>query len=185
MSNSAADPSPFDPLERMPPDEPRFVLRGSDPDAPSTITEWAALHRKRSIRTNLDDKMAAKSEKHFNAHKAALSKAAAAEDLAHEMTDWRNGNEEAVEGSRVTHGVEKTEEQLEALAGQKKRERALKQIQETRFHIGEMVDQLLDVGIFGETEAAPIRAWQKVLGHIHDRADPTTQYVEPQLEIGD
>jgi hypothetical protein len=43
MKCTKADPGPFDCYAKLPPDEPYFVLRAKDPNAPALVELWAAL----------------------------------------------------------------------------------------------------------------------------------------------
>lgn len=151
MANTAADPSPLDPLNRMEPDEPRFVLRGKDAAAPCAITEWAARTRLLSYRRHMDDNGNPKTQSDREAHVANLTKCAEAEVLALEMESWRKGREsDAQPGIRAVYDeTTRTADQIRALKNKQKTDQIRDHIQEARYHLKLALELAEQHGVVG------------------------------------
>ena len=84
-----ANPGEFDvDLAKLDPSEPFFVIRGEDPDAPSTVRRWSAAFAAR-IRREF-----ARGELSERGYRAKLRKVHEALDCAVEMEIWRRENAE-------------------------------------------------------------------------------------------
>lgn len=171
MPGTAANPSPFDPLDEMEPDEPRFVLRGKDHAAPGAITEWSRLRRNKALHDF--NKIEEPTEKDRLALSSELSQCREADDRAMEMQDWRLGQAKPEGDGRASYNdIERTQEQLAELARKKRLEGLLRHVQEGRFHLAEVRDGLLDMGLISGETAAEITQWLDRAQQVADEHDP-------------
>lgn len=138
-TNTLAEPGPFDPTEKMAPDEPMFTLAGHDPDAPETVHFWVGLRRKRALA--MDDADAARAE---------LIQCTDAEMIAFEMQRWRKGlpaedtsavKRASYSGHTATEAV-RAEIALKELVGA-----GLAHLREAAYHIGEAHTKLGKAGV--------------------------------------
>lgn len=182
MSNTAENPSPFDPLADMPPDEPRFILRGRDPAAPPAVTEWARVHRSRAYSDLTDDKGSPKSREAKVQLAAALQKAANADELAMDMREYQHSVARPRE-DRLSNGAEKTQEQLVELDRHRQRKVALEHLQEGRYHLNEAREAFLEMGLITENQSEKIQGWLDRAQEIAEQVDPARDYHQPKLEI--
>lgn len=180
--STAENPSPFDPLDEMPPDEPRFLIRGRDRQGPPTITEWARLTRNAAIKQYGTDP---RSQRDKRALEAVLLKCAAADDDAAEMAEWQRGNLKADEQRASYSGIQQTEEQIAALREHRRLEALLRAIQEGRFYLSEARDGLLELGRITQQQADEVQGWLDSAQQIADANDPRIDYAEPKLPVED
>jgi hypothetical protein len=135
MPAAAANPSPFDPLDRLEPEEDRFVIREKDPCGPPTITEWCRLRRNRAAKlygTNPvgDAKRLLDAE---------LAQCAEAEEKALEWSARQAGAAE--EGAKATYAdVALTEEQVAKAKRQKDFDAVRRHLREAAYHAAEIVE---------------------------------------------
>lgn len=87
MTNTLANPGPFDPLAHMEPDEPVFPLAGHDPDAPATIAFWSDTRRKRLMSQLYDNPTPARQAE----IEQELRQCTEADMIAADMIRWRKG----------------------------------------------------------------------------------------------
>lgn len=180
MPSSTENPSPFDPTDRMPADEPRFMLRAKDPATPASITEWARVTRMLAAKefgiqpTNERDKAALT---------AVLLKCREAEKQAFEMDEWRKG-QEPISGELAKYNEQQqTFGQLAALEQRRRADALLRHIQEGRYHLSEARDGFLDLGLITQEQADRMSGWLEAAQQIHEHADPRREFHEPQLPI--
>lgn len=134
--STAANPSPFDPLDRMPPDEGRFVIREKDPAGPPSMTAWAHARRNWAIRRyGIEPTGDAK-----RLLDAEMLQCRQAEDLALDWQEKLSGGEE-VEAQKATYNeVRQTEEQLTAAKRQKVRTDLLRHLSEADALAHELIE---------------------------------------------
>lgn len=139
MISTAENPSPFDPLADMPPDEGRFVLRERDPAAPGAITEWARIRRNLAFKKYGHRK----SNKAADALKVEMLQAKEADEIA---LEWASREApERIEGKNTSYQeVVKTADQLAELDAMKVRETALHHLREGAAHISDAREILSD-----------------------------------------
>jgi len=182
MSNTAENPSPFDPLDKMPADEPRFILRGKDPVTPNCILEWATCTRRWAYRKY---GVEPKNRKDADALKALLAKCREAEKQAFEISEWANDNAVDMGQARASYNdQQQTAEALAELERRRKIDVLIRFIQEGRFNLCEAKDGLESMGLIGEEIVREIQGWLDRAQQIADHVDPRTAYREPQLPIG-
>lgn len=132
--STAEQPSPFDPLDRMPPDEPRFVIRGSDPAGPNAITEWARVRRNLAFKQYGPDATG-------DARRlleADLVQCKEAEELALLWREIQQGHEVPDEQRATYAGLELTEEQIAASRRQKNQAELLRHLRDADFYASEL-----------------------------------------------
>ena len=95
--STAARPSPFDPLDRMPADEGRFVIREKDPAGPGAMTEWCRLRRNHAAKLYGTNPIG-DAKRLFDAE---MEQCRQAEDLALDWAERMNGGE-PVDGATAT-----------------------------------------------------------------------------------
>lgn len=179
MRGTAENPSAFDPLDDMAPDEPRFVVRGKDPDGPPVLTEWCRLRRNRAMR--VFNAIANPSDQDRLLFKSELEQCREAEDLAIAMADWRNAHPEPEGDGRASYNqIERTQEQLAELARGKRLEAILRHVQEARYHACEVRDGLFDMGLIGEDTVAELSDMLGRLQALADEHDPKAEQYRPQ-----
>lgn len=81
MTNTAAHPGPYDPLDKAKPEEPIFTLVGRDPHAPGTVLHWVAQARAEAMALDDDEK-----------RRHGLQKCTEAELIACDMMTFRKGH---------------------------------------------------------------------------------------------
>lgn len=166
MLSTAAHPSPFDPLADMPPDEPRFVVRGKDPAGPGTITEWCRLTRNWAIKL-WGGSSSAEDQRRLT---AKLLQCAAAEEQAAEWAERLAGGE-AIEGTNATYQDDhRTEVQLAALATEKRKQVLVRHLREAAFHTSEARDGFVALEALNEAEAQALTAALETINRIADLA---------------
>jgi len=166
MTSSLAEPGPFDALEKAEPKEPMFPLLARDPDAPATITEWARLRRNRAIRLYGDS--ASEADKKLLA--AELAQCANAERVAEEMSAWR-GDQDAPTAQRVSHGVQRTEEELREASQRDRLAALVRHLREGAYHVCEARDGLQTMELLPERTVSDLTA---ILARINGLADEHT-----------
>ena len=179
---TAANPSAFDPLADMPPDEPRFVLRGKDQSSPPAITAWSHDRRNRAFREfNAIDNP---SEQDRLKLKSELEQCREADELAMGMREWQQDHAAPEGDPRATYNaIERTQEQLAELARSKRLEAIRRHVQEGRYHVCEVRDGLADMGLIGDAMVTELTAMLDRLQAISDEHDPKAEGYQPQPSL--
>lgn len=151
MTNTLADPGPFDGLAKLRPNEPFFPLMGRDPFAPELVRKWADMQRTH-VRTNITDSDHAKVE---------LLKATEADQISWDMDAYRKGErrQEATEqraempaNSYTGHILPEETEKRDA--EHRARAEAARHLSEAAAEAQLAVELLTDLGLVDEAEAA-------------------------------
>lgn len=181
MSNTAENPSPFDPLDRMEPDEPRFVIRGRDPIGPAVLSEYANLLRRRAIRELGENPHRIVDRK---ALKAAKLKAAEVDELAFAFQDYGSKAEQPAE-QRLSHGTQQTVEQLAELHARKHRNALREHLQEARYHIEEARSGFVAGGFLAADSInnAELESMLCRLQQLYDEQNPVLPITEPKPDM--
>lgn len=134
--STAAQPSPFDPLDRMPPDEGRFVIREKDPAGPAAMTEWTRVRRNLAVKL-FGTNPVGDAKRLLDAE---LEQCRQAEELALEWAERLNGGEAPVEQKATYADVTLTEEQIAAAKRQKALVELVRHLREADYHIHELIE---------------------------------------------
>lgn len=167
MTSTLAEPGPYDALAKAEPTEPMFPLLARDPCAPAAITEWCRLRRNRAIKlwgestSDADAKLLA----------AELAQCASAEQVALDMADWL-GEKEAPAAQRVSHGVQRTEEELRAADQRERLAAQVRHLREAAYHISEARDGLWDLGLMPDQTDRDLVAMLARINGLGDEHTP-------------
>lgn len=179
---TAANPSAFDPLDEMPADEPRFVLRGKDPAAPGAITEWARDRRNRAFREF--NAIEQPTEQDRLKLKAELEQCREADDLAMQMREWQQDHAAPEGDPRATYNaIERTQEQLAEAARKRRLDDVHRDIQEGRYHVCNVRDSLEDMGLLGEETRADLDRMLERLQAVDDEHSTRRPEFKDQISI--
>lgn len=135
--STAKNPSPFDPLDRMPPDEGRFVIRETDHAGPAAMTEWCRVRRNALIR-QFGTNPQGDAKRLFDAEMAQIRQA---EDLALEWSERIAGGAATDEAGRVPYAdVVLSEEQVAAARIQRMRADLVQHLREADYAAHELLE---------------------------------------------
>ena len=137
--STAAKPSPFDPLDRMPATEGRFVIRETDPAGPGAITEWGRIRRNIAFRKFGTSPAEGSDEARLL--KAELDQCNDADDMALEWKERQDAAEPVENEVTYYSGATLTEEQVQAAKRQKHVAELVRHLREAAYFACELIEQ--------------------------------------------
>jgi phage protein D len=181
MTNTLEDPSPFDALAKLKPNEVYFLLLGRDPHAAKLVLQWAELERN-FVREHVTNPEEARRR---------LLKANDAETIAWDMAAYQKGHK--AESEAVAAPVEKPRSYsghvlpAEAQARddlQRARTLAARHLSEAAAQAQSAIEILTGIGVEDQAqEIEKVRGW---LNAVRDRVLPPRPIaVQPELTLGE
>lgn len=173
MTNTAANPGPYDPLEKAKPDEPVFTLVARDPHAPATVLHWVDLARTSAMA--IDD---------HDQRRHDLQKCTEAEMIACDMITFRKGHpEQSTAPARKSYAdptagatVSDEVKRRQAIGA------AVQSLREAAYHTQVAREQLAAIGALGLGEGEMLGGSLDGLNFVACAHEPKRPGYAPQIE---
>lgn len=171
MTNTAAHPGPYDPLDKAKPDEPVFTLIARDPHAPATVVHWASLAR--AVAMEIEDEEQRRHD---------LQKCTEAEMIACDMINYRKGHpEQSAAPARKTYnpapaGVSDEVKRRQAIGA------AVQSLREAAYHTQMAREQFTVIDALGPGEAEMLEATLDGINFVACAHEPKRPGYAPPVE---
>jgi hypothetical protein len=174
MTNTAAQPGPYDPLEKAKPDEPIFTLVARDPHAPATVLHWVGLARAAAM--EIED---------HEQRRHDLQKCTEAEMIACDMITFRKGHpQQSAAPARSTYnpvvaGASDEVKRRQSIAA------AVQSLREAAYHTQTAREQLTAIGALGPGEAEMLEGSLDGINYVACAHEPKRPNYAPPAELAE
>ena len=182
MSNTLAEPGPYDPLGRTEPDEPIFPLVAHDRHSPATVRFWADLTRTSTMKAIVD---LPPNDPGIERLQEKLRQCSEADILAVDMERWVKGRpDEALTPVRARYsGGAVDADKLDEAARKTLLAEGVRCGREAAFFASEMRDKLAPLGTLAPDEIIALEEAMRLINTVADAHTTRRPGFQPALPM--